>query len=64
VSTATSKPPPPLRHRRRGGALVEDMLSLSVVAVGLITAAYVYMPDFERGVKTIAHEVGERVQGW
>lgn len=52
------------RRRRRGGALVEDFLSLSLVAVAVIVAAYVYMPDFERGVKTLAHEVGERVQGW
>lgn len=52
------------RRRRQGGALVEDFLSLSLVAVAVIVAAYVYMPDFERGVKTIAHEIGERIGGW
>ena len=56
--------PPPLRRTsRRGGALVEDLLTLSVVAFGLIVAAYIYMPDFKRGIWTIANEIGDWAQG-
>lgn len=56
--------PPPLRRTsRRGGVLVEDLLTLSVVAFGLIVAAYIYMPDFKRGIWTIANEIGDWVQG-
>jgi len=43
---------------------LDDLLTVSVVAIGLIVAAYVYMPDFERGAKTLLNEIGERVQGW
>lgn len=53
----------PRPRHRQGGARIDDLLTLSVVAVAVIVAAYVYMPDFSRGVKTIAHEIGEWVQG-
>lgn len=48
----------PRRHRR-GGTFIEDLLALSVVFFALIIAAYVYMPDFQRGVWTVAHQIGE-----
>ena len=52
-------PPAPLapRRRRRGGAFIEDLLSLSVAAVAVIVAAYVYMPDVQRGVWRIANHI-------
>ena len=56
--------PPPRRAPRRGGVLVEDLLTLSVVALGLIVVAYIYMPDFKRGIWTIANEIGDWVQGY
>lgn len=60
----TPTPPPPRCAPRRGGVLVEDLLTLSVVALGLIVAAYIYMPDFKRGIWTIANEIGDWVQGY
>ena len=60
----TPTPLPPRRALRRGGVLVEDLLTLSVVALGLIVAAYIYMPDFKRGIWTVANEIGDWVQGY
>ncbi len=37
------------------------LLSLSVVAVGIIVAAYLMMPDFQRGVRAIAADIEQRL---
>ena len=42
------------RIQRRGGTFVGDLLLLTAVAMAVIVAAYVYMPDFERGVHAVA----------
>ncbi|MEL6347285.1 MAG: hypothetical protein AAFV53_29485 [Myxococcota bacterium] len=46
-------PPQP----RRRGTFIEDLLTLSVFAFGVIVAAYIYMPDFQRGVWTVADQI-------
>jgi hypothetical protein len=45
------------RPARRGGTFIEDLLTVTVVAVAVIVASYVYMPDFQRGVHTLAGEI-------
>lgn len=44
---------------RSGRALVDVLLSASVVAVALIVAAYLFLPDFQRGVRAVAHDLEE-----
>ena len=45
-----------LRHRG-GGAFIEELFFLSAAAVAVITAAYVYMPDFQRGIWSLIGQV-------
>ncbi|MFT5680622.1 MAG: hypothetical protein ACI8RZ_001528 [Myxococcota bacterium] len=51
------------RPARRGGTFVEDLLTVTVVAVAIIAASYIYMPDFQRGVHTVAREIESWVSG-
>ncbi|MDG1480500.1 MAG: hypothetical protein P8R54_12965 [Myxococcota bacterium] len=51
------------RPARRGGTFIEDLLTVTVVAVAVIVASYVYMPDFQRGAHTIAAEMESWVYG-
>ena len=43
---------------RSGQTLVESLLIATVVMVAVIVAAYVKMPEFERGVHAIARDIG------
>ena len=45
---------------RRGRAFVEVMVTVSAVALAVIVAAYVFMPDFQRGVRAVVRDVEER----
>ena len=49
-----------MRHLRSGRAFVEVMVTVTAVALAVIVAAYVFMPDFQRGVRAIARDVEER----
>ncbi len=51
------------RPARRGGTFVEDLLTVTVVAVAIIVASYVYMPDFQRGAHTVAAEIESWLYG-
>jgi hypothetical protein len=46
--------------RRRGEGTVDLLLVVTLVAVGCIVAAGVWMPDFRRGVQTIAADIEAR----
>ena len=46
-----------------GGPLVDVLLTVSVVAVAMIVAAYVWMPDFQRGVHALAADIERRLYG-
>ena len=50
----------PVRRGRSGRAFVEVMVTVTVVALAVIVAAYIFMPDFQRGVRAIARDVEER----
>lgn len=45
---------------RQGRAVVEVMLTVTVVAVAVIVAAYIWLPDVQRGVRAIAADVEAR----
>lgn len=47
---------------RRGRASVDVLLSATLVAVALIVAAYLMMPDFQRGVRAIAGDLEQRLR--
>ena len=38
------------------GRLVDDLLVATVFCVALVVCAYIYMPDFERGVRGLVKE--------
>ena len=50
----------PERRGRSGRAFVEVMVTVTVVALAVIVAAYIFMPDFQRGVRAIARDVEDR----
>ena len=45
---------------RRGEGTVDLLLVITLVAVGCIVAAGIWMPDFQRGVRTIAVDIETR----
>ena len=45
---------------RRGLSFIELLLTGTVVAVAVIVAAYIFLPDVQRGVRLIAHDVEAR----
>ena len=40
------------RHTRRGEGVLDHLLVLTLAFLGVIIAAYVWMPDFRRAVAT------------
>ncbi len=44
-------------QRRRGESLVDHLLVLTLVVVGMVVAAYIWMPDFQRAVATTVRDV-------
>lgn len=45
---------------RRGEGAVDLLLVATLVAVGCIVAAGIWMPDFQRGVRAIATDIEAR----
>lgn len=45
---------------RRGMSFVELLLTATVVAVAVLVAAYIFLPDVQRGVRLIAQDVEDR----
>jgi hypothetical protein len=50
-----------IRHLRRGEGVVDHLLVLTLAIVGVVVAAYVWMPDFRRSVATLITESLESV---
>lgn len=46
---------------RDGIGFVDAMLTATVVAVAVIVAAYVYLPEVQRGVRRIAEDIEVRL---
>lgn len=46
-------------RQRRGEGVVDHLLVVSVAVVAVVVAAYVWMPDFQRGAKAVVSQVGE-----
>ena len=42
---------------RRGQSTVEWMLLVSMLVVGLLVAAYAFLPNFQRGVRELGTDV-------
>ena len=42
----------------RGQSTVELMLLVSVLVIGLVAAAYAFMPDFQKGVSELGDDIG------
>jgi hypothetical protein len=40
---------------------VDVLLSATLVAVALVVAAYVFMPDFQRGIRAVTSDIEERM---
>ena len=49
------------RRGRRGDSLVDWLLVASLVAVGVVVAAYVYLPDFERSLGGAVRDLSARL---
>lgn len=47
----------PLRRHRRGQSTTEYFLIISVVVVGMIVAAYFFLPNFRRGMQGMSRDV-------
>jgi len=43
------------------GRFVDDLLIASVVCLALVVCAYLYMPDFERGIQSIVKQVASKI---
>jgi Flp pilus assembly pilin Flp len=46
-----------LRDDERGQSTVEYMLLISVIVIAIVAAAYVFVPEFEAGVKDLGKDV-------
>jgi hypothetical protein len=49
-----------VRRPRRGEGLVDLLLVATLVALGCIVAAGIFLPDFQRGVQAIARDIEAR----
>ena len=43
------------------GRLVDDLLVATVICVALVVCAYIYLPDFERGVQGLVREISNAI---
>ena len=50
-----------VRHGRRGEGVVDHLLVLTLAFLGIVVAAYVWMPDFRRAVATLVTDSLESV---
>ncbi|MCB9758317.1 MAG: hypothetical protein H6739_00615 [Alphaproteobacteria bacterium] len=44
-------------HEEEGQSTVEYMLLISVIIIAVVAAAYIFMPDFQKGVQALAKDV-------
>ena len=50
-----------MRRARRGEGFVDTMLVVSVAAIAVVVAAYMWMPDFQRGARALVSRVADWV---
>ena len=43
------------------GRFVDDLLIATVVCLALVVCAYLYLPDFERGIQGIVKQVASQI---
>ena len=45
------------KKKSHSGTAFEDLVILSVVAIGVVVVAYIYMSDFQRAVHVVVSEL-------
>ncbi|MBN1336886.1 MAG: class III signal peptide-containing protein [Deltaproteobacteria bacterium] len=48
-----------LAREDRGQSTVEYMLLISVIVIAIVAAAYIFIPSFQDGVRSLADDVKE-----
>jgi len=46
-----------LMRPRRGQSTTEYMLLISVIVIAVVAAAYIFIPDFQTGVDSLAKDI-------